>query len=123
MSHLFVLYVGVVQPETFPRERGLAYRTVAVFHIVQAETGKGFHIAVNGNVLPQFVLLLRLFESHLEGGTFVFLYTERVARPVFLCCKKKFTVHPVGGNDERAAERAVFVGGERCGGYSLVIGV
>ena len=102
VGDLLVFDDGVPPPPATPREGGLADDTVTVFHIVQAETGVGFHITVHCNFLVQFVLLFRLLKGYLESRAFVFLHTD--GRAATIGIEVEHAVQSVGGDDEGTAE-------------------
>ena len=66
-------------------------------------------------------MLFRLFKSHLESRAFVFLHTDGHAATIGV--EVEHAVQPVGRDDERAAERAVFIGGEIGRGNLLPVGI
>ena len=121
IGNLLVFDGRIPPPPATPWEAGLAHHTVAVFHVVETEAGQRVDAASDGDVLVELVLFLDALEVDLEGGSFVFFDLE-VGVAVF-AAELEVAVEQVGGDDERAAERTVFVSGEvgRCDG--LPVGV
>ena len=120
-ADLLVLDGRVPPPPATPRERGLADNAITVFHIVQAETCVGFHVAAHRNLLVKFVLLFRALKVDLEGRAFVLLHANGGVAAVRI--KAEHTIQSVGGNDKRAAERPVFVSGELGRADFLPVGI
>ena len=118
---LLILDGRVPPPPATPREGGLADDAIAVFHIIQAETGVSFYIAMHRNFLVQFVLLFWLLKSDLESRAFVFLHTDGGAASVGI--EVEHAIQPVGGNNEGATERAVFVGSKLRQADFLPVGI
>ena len=121
VGDLLVLNGRVPPPPATPGEGSLADDTIGVFHIVQAETSVGFHIAVYRHLLVEFVLLLRTLKVDLEGRALVFLYADGHATMVGV--EVEHAVQSVGRDDERPAERAVFVGDEIRRADELPVGI
>ena len=109
-SDLLVFDGRVPPPPAAPGEGGLTDHAVAVLHIVETEASQCIDTAAQGDVLVEFVLLLDAFEIDFEGGTFVLLHPDGGVAVVGI--EVEHTIEPVVGDDERAAERAVFVSGE-----------
>ena len=109
---LFIFDGRVPPPPAAPREAGLSHHTVAVGDVIETEAGQGAHVAYDGDIFVELVLLLDLIEADLKGGSFVFFNLDGGVAVVAV--EVEGAVQQVGGDDEGAAEAAVFVGGE-CG--------
>ena len=116
-TDLFWFYVWIALVVALPREIRCARHLVLALHAVQPKAGVCFHLAFQGDGLVQFVLFLRAVEAHLESGTLVFLHLDAFhlihTIPRYPEFQPESAVASVGGDDERAAERAKLIGFNR----------